>query len=78
MGTLPGGRLLALAVARFGVPLPPAVVEPTDPEALPGPGLWSARHGLRESEADDRPAGDVTLIDSGPPLRAFARPRCRS
>ena len=43
-------------------------------EASANPGLWSARHSLLESETEDRPAGDVTLIDSGPPLRAFGPP----
>ncbi len=30
--------------------------------------------GLRESEAVDRPAGDMTFIESEPPLRAFPPP----
>jgi hypothetical protein len=38
------------------------------------PGLWSARHRLLGSKTEDRPAGDLTLIDGGPPLRAFPRP----
>ena len=66
----PGG--LTLPVAR--VPAPPAALEPPASKALVNPGLWSARHRLRESEAEDRPAGDFTLIESGPPLRAFPRP----
>ena len=45
------------------------------PRRSADPGLWSARHGLLESETDDRPAGDVTFIDSEPPLRAFRPPR---
>jgi hypothetical protein len=44
------------------------------PDVSDSPGLWSARHGLLESMPEDRPAGDGTLIDAGPPLRAFAPP----
>ena len=54
----------ALSVA----PGPPAI------GASANPGLWSARRGLLESDSDDRPAGDMTFIDRGPPLRAFPLP----
>ena len=53
------------------VPEPRASLEPRTSGASANPGLWSARHSLLESETEDRPAGDVTFIDSGPPLRAF-------
>jgi hypothetical protein len=40
------------------------------PEASAEPGLWSARRFRPVPESEDRPAGDVTFIDRGPPLRA--------
>ena len=36
------------------------------------PSGFSARHSLLESDLETRPAGDVTFIDQGPPLRAVA------
>jgi hypothetical protein len=36
--------------------------------------LWSARENLRKVETEDRPLSDVSFIDAGPPLRAFAPP----
>ena len=54
------------------VPAAPAALEPLASEALASPGVWSARHNLLEMEIEDRPAGAVTFVDSGPPLRAFA------
>jgi len=53
------------------VPEPPATFDPRTSEAWANPGLWTARHSLLESETEDRSVGDVTFIDSGPPLRAF-------
>jgi hypothetical protein len=55
-----------VAVARES----PAIVDPRTSGAWANPGLWSARHSLLELETDDRPAGDITLIDGDPPLRA--------
>jgi hypothetical protein len=49
---------------------PPSTLEPPISETWPKPGVWSARHGLLASGAVDHPTGDVTFIDSGPPLRA--------
>ena len=69
--TPPGGGL-TVPVAR--VPAPPASAERATPETLVNPGLWTARHRLPESETEDRPASDVTFIESGPPLRAFPPP----
>jgi hypothetical protein len=34
--------------------------------------LWSARRGLSGAEPENRPAFDLTLIDSEPPLKAFS------
>jgi hypothetical protein len=67
---LPSG----LTVVR-GIPAaePPAHEQVTS--ALDHPGVWSARHKLAELDAEMRPAGDVTLIESGPPLRAFTLSR---
>jgi hypothetical protein len=59
----------------FAVPVvavlePPSTLEPPIAETRPKPGVWSARHSLLASGAVDYPKGDVTFIDSGPPLRA--------
>ena len=58
------------------VPVPRATVASSTVSAADCPGLWSVRHNLLESEAEDHavPALDVTFIDSGPPLRAFGPP----
>jgi hypothetical protein len=63
-----------LSVTVATVPVPRAGFESPTSEAFVNPGLWSPRHRLLESEAEDHSAGDVTLIDSGPPLRAFGPP----
>ena len=61
-------------VSIASVPAPSAAPEPPASGATADPGLWSARRGLLESDFDDRPAGDMTFIDRGPPLRAFPLP----
>ena len=61
-------------VSIAGVPAPSAVPGPPAIGASANPGLWSARRGLLESDSHDRPAGDMTFIDRGPPLRAFPLP----
>ena len=61
-------------VSIVGVPAPSAAPEPPATGASADPGLWSARHGLLRPEAVDHPAGDVTFIESEPPLRAFPPP----
>src|SRR6516165_5165033 len=61
-------------VSVVGVPAPSAAPEPPASGALDDPGLWSARRGLLRPEAVDHPAGDVTFIESEPPLRAFPPP----
>ena len=63
------------AVPVTSAPAPPAALEPLASEALANPGLWTARHRLRESKTEDSAAGEVSLIDGGPPLRAFPPPR---
>jgi hypothetical protein len=70
--TPPAGGL-TLPVA--GVPPPPAALEPPTSAALVNPDPWSTRHRLLESRTEARPDGDVTLIEGGPPLRAFPLPR---
>jgi hypothetical protein len=67
----PGRSTVPVASA----PAPPAANEPPASEASANPGLWTARHGLRESKTEDAPAGEVSLIDGGPMLRAFSPPR---
>jgi hypothetical protein len=58
------------------LPAPPAAAESPTPDSSESTGLWSARHHLSESEAENSPvpARAVTFIESGPPLRAFAPP----
>jgi len=56
-------------------PAPPATLEPPASEASANPGLWTARHRPWESRTEDPPAGEVSLIDGGPMLRAFLPPR---
>ena len=62
-------------VSIAGVPAPSAAPGPPATGASANPGLWSARRGLLESDSNDRPAADMTFIDSEPPLRAFPLPR---
>jgi hypothetical protein len=61
-------------ISIAGAPAPTATPGPSASEASSNPGLWSARRGLLEPDASDRPAGDMTFIDSEPPLRAFRPP----
>ena len=61
-------------VSIAGVPAPSAAPGPPATGASADPGLWPARHGLLRPEAVDHPAGDVTFIESEPPLRAFPPP----
>jgi hypothetical protein len=66
--TLPPARF---AVSVAAVPEPPATAPPRTSPAQGATGQRSTLHSLLESETQDRPAGDVTFIESGPPLRAF-------
>jgi hypothetical protein len=52
------------------VPEPPATLEPPKSDSWANAGLWSTRHIPLASDAEDRPRGDVSFIESGPPLRA--------
>jgi hypothetical protein len=52
-------------------PVSPGAGESVPSESFASPGLWSARQGLLEAEPENRPAEPGTLMDSGPPLRAF-------
>jgi hypothetical protein len=61
-------------VSIAGVPAPSAAPGPPDTRVSANPGLWSAHRRLLESDSNDRPAGDMTFIDSEPPLRAFRPP----
>ena len=45
------------------------------PQALDQLRVWTVRLNLAELEPENRPAGDLNLIESGPALRAFTRPR---
>ena len=48
---------------------PPAIVRPAADSSL-----WSVRSRRLEPSAERAPVGDLTLLDAGPPLRAFPRP----
>jgi hypothetical protein len=63
-----------LTVSVANVPAPSAARKPASSDTLPITGAWSARPSLLESEIEERPAADVTFIESGPPLRAFPPP----
>ena len=67
--TRPGG---GVAVKQVTPPAQTVIFEPRAAEAVTSPGVWSARQSLLELEPEDRPAETDTLIDSAPPLRAFA------
>jgi hypothetical protein len=69
--TTPSGGL-PLPVASMAPPH--AALEPPRDEASLIATPWSTRHRLRQSGAEGHPGGDLTLIESGPPLRAFPRP----
>jgi len=58
------------------LPAPPSVPGPAAPEPSENPGLWSARRSLLESDPEKPPAppSAAPMIDTGPPLRAFAAP----
>lgn len=65
-GSSPSRTSMAIAKA-------PAVEGPAlarEFEAPASPGLSSARRSMLEPMSEYRPPADVTLIDSGPPLRA--------
>ncbi len=52
-------------------PEPPATFDPLTSGAWANRSRWSDRRSVLESETQDRPVGDVSFIDSGPPLRVF-------
>jgi hypothetical protein len=55
------------------VVIPQRALDHPRPEAFPSPPyVLSARHSLLESDLETPPPADVTFIDQGPPLRAFA------
>ena len=53
-------------------PAPPEDLERLGSQSLLNAGMWTARHRPLDVEADERPAGDISFIDSGPPLRVHA------
>jgi hypothetical protein len=68
--THPTPPAASYAVPVAVVPEPPATLDPRTSGRWANPGLRADRHSLLKLETEDRPAGDVTFIDSGPPLRA--------
>ena len=55
-------------------PTPGSATEATTTEVPADRGLWTVHQDLSESELEERPDSTVTLIDTEPPLRAFAPP----
>src|SRR5207237_9935218 len=51
---------------------PGSATEATTSEVPAGRGLWTVHQDLSELELEERPDSTVTLIDTEPPLRAFA------
>ena len=66
----PAPLVSGFAVPVAAVPEPPSTPEHPASEPRANAGIWSARHSRLDSESTDRPSGDVTLIESEPPLRA--------
>jgi hypothetical protein len=62
----------ALRESIAAVPVPQAAPELPATRKMTNLGLWTARHSLLNPEVQDRPAGGMTLIDSGMPLGAIA------
>ena len=60
--------------AVASVSAPPAAREATASAVWGDHGLWSVRRRVLRATTVAPPAGDVNLIDSGPPLRAFRIP----
>lgn len=68
--TSPSAGGSAVVVAPVPGPTEPPDRSIADTSAQAG--SWPVGRSLRESDLETRPAGDVTFIDHGPPLRAFA------
>jgi hypothetical protein len=65
--TAPTDRSFVAVVAR---PSAPVTVDPEFSRPGAGPGTWPTRRGLLDPEIANPPDDTVSLIDSGPPLRA--------
>ncbi len=64
------GALVLVPVATR--PAPPETIGPPGSDSVSNSGMWTARHRLLDLETDERPVGDISFIDSGPPLRPHA------
>jgi hypothetical protein len=62
-----GGLSVPVATA----PSPAALVKPATAAEPADSGLLSVHSDLRDAEIVDRPSESVSLVDSGPPLRAL-------
>jgi hypothetical protein len=71
---LPRPLPTALNVARDAASDSTASGLPEGPERPPFRGLVLLRDGELESDSEHPAAGGLTLIEAGPPLRAFMRP----
>jgi hypothetical protein len=52
--------------------VPPTPAPPSD--ALVSSGVWAAHRDPLETVAEERPDESIDIVESGPPLRAFAPP----
>ncbi|HEV3006585.1 MAG TPA: hypothetical protein VGX78_19095 [Pirellulales bacterium] len=86
-GALAGSHLLVLTLlwpqsvspAGQAVPIadtqaPPSASVPSPSIALTGSEVWAMQRDLDDLPNDESPAGNLTLIESGPPWRAFGPP----
>jgi hypothetical protein len=60
---------LTAPVTVATVPFSRSNLETQTPDALTGPGAWSAHRRLMDPDKDEVAIDSVTLIDSGPPLK---------
>jgi hypothetical protein len=72
----PAAPVAPLPPPAAGSHEPPAPPESPSTDVPDSPGLWTVRHGLRDTEAEAGPGSvpAVTIPDGGPPLRAFGPP----
>ena len=61
-----------LSLAQVESPAPSTAPDRSKTGAALAQGSWTRLDSLPDLQVEPRTAGDLTLIDSGPPLRAFA------
>ena len=70
----PMSRIGGSSLSTVTQPMPRPATELAAREAPANAGLWTVHQDLSESELEEHPDSTVTLIDTEPPLRAFASP----